>query len=244
MSALGEEFRSAREARGLTLSDVAEAIHIRSVYLTAIENDDWPAIGAPVYVRGFLRTYARFLGLNAEEAVARFNDTAPAERPAAAPAVSDDRERSGPSVWAIAATIVALVLVAFVGWEWWQYAHAPADVTAGEATPAPQPRPAASGSGTSAAAAAAPSAMPSATVAPAARHQLAIRLAQRSWLRVTVDGTTRLEGIFPAGTVRTFSGNVADVRAGNAAGVAVGVDGRPPAAMGGVGDVVEHRYTL
>ena len=68
MSALGEEFRSAREARGLTLSDVAEQIHIRSVYLNAIENDDWKSIGAPVYVRGFIRTYARFLAVDAEAA--------------------------------------------------------------------------------------------------------------------------------------------------------------------------------
>src|SRR6202011_2969361 len=80
MPALGEEFRSAREARGLTLSDVAEQIHIRSVYLNAIENEDWSSIGAPVYVRGFIRTYARFLGLDAESAVAAFNRSVPTER--------------------------------------------------------------------------------------------------------------------------------------------------------------------
>src|ERR1700678_2042466 len=62
VSALGEEFRSAREARSLSLSDVAERLHIRSVYLAAIEDEDWHVIGAPVYVRGFMRTYARFLG--------------------------------------------------------------------------------------------------------------------------------------------------------------------------------------
>ena len=73
MPALGERFRAAREARGLTLSDVAEQIRIRSVYLAAIEDENWTAIGAPVYVRGFLRTYARFLGLDPEESVAAFN---------------------------------------------------------------------------------------------------------------------------------------------------------------------------
>ncbi len=81
MPALGEEFRSAREARGLSVSDVAEQIHIRSVYLAAIENEEWASIGAPVYVRGFIRTYARYLGLDAEAAVARFNDAVPAARP-------------------------------------------------------------------------------------------------------------------------------------------------------------------
>jgi cytoskeleton protein RodZ len=64
MPALGERFRAAREARGLSLSEVSEQIRIRSVYLAAIEEERWSAIGAPVYIRGFLRTYARFLGLD------------------------------------------------------------------------------------------------------------------------------------------------------------------------------------
>jgi hypothetical protein len=75
-------------------------------------------------------------------------------------------------------------------------------------------------------------------------HQLAIRLAQRSWLRVTVDGATKIEGIFPAGTARTFTGSLAEVRAGNAGGVVVTVNGRSSGPMGKEGDVVEQRYPL
>jgi cytoskeleton protein RodZ len=71
--ALGERFRAAREARGISISQAAEQIRIRSVYLAAIEEENWGTIGAPVYARGFLRTYARFLGLDPEEAVAAFN---------------------------------------------------------------------------------------------------------------------------------------------------------------------------
>jgi cytoskeletal protein RodZ len=248
MAALGEEFRSAREARGLTLSDVAEQIHIRSVYLNAIENEEWKAIGAPVYVRGFIRTYARFLGLDAEDAVARFNQAAPAERAtvSAVTTMADDRDRSGPSIWAILGTLVAAVLVVFVAYEYWQYAHGNGSQgPVAAASTAPQPAGGSAGSETPAAGASAiPSAKPSASPASLARHQLAIRLTQRSWLRVTVDGATKLEGIYPAGTARTFSGNVADVRAGNAGGVTLVVNGRPPASMGKEGDVVEQRYTL
>src|SRR5580693_3690272 len=81
MPALGDRFRAAREARGLSLSDVSEQIRIRSIYLAAIEEENWSAVGAPVYVRGFLRTYARFLGLDAEEVVAAFNGSLPAGQP-------------------------------------------------------------------------------------------------------------------------------------------------------------------
>ncbi len=246
MPALGEEFRSAREARGLTLSDVAEQIHIRSVYLNAIENEDWKSIGAPVYVRGFIRTYARYLGKDAEDAVGRFNQTSPVERPvvpSASAATLSDNERTGPSLLAVVATLVAVALVGFVGYEWWQYAHPGSATAIARSTSAPQP---AATSGESQApvanASVRPSAKPGASgIAP---HQLAVRLTQRSWLRVVVDGTQQLEGIFPAGTVRTFKGNVADVRAGNAGGVVVATNDRSPKPMGNVGDVVEQRFTL
>jgi cytoskeleton protein RodZ len=247
MPALGEEFRSAREARGLTLSDVAEQIHIRSVYLNAIENEDWKSIGAPVYVRGFIRTYARFLGKDAEDAVGRFNQTSPVERPvvaSASAATLSDNERSGPSLWAVVATLVAVVLVGFVAYEWWQYAHPGGGAgPVARATQAPQP--AATG-GESQAPVANASVRPAATprASGVAPHELALRLTQRSWLRVVVDGTQQLEGIFPAGTVRTFKGNVADVRAGNAGGVVIGTNDRSPKPMGNVGDVVEQRFTL
>ena len=246
MPALGEEFRSAREARGVTLSEVAEQIHIRSVYLNAIENEEWSAIGAPVYVRGFIRTYARFLGLDAEDAVGRFNEAAPAERLTSTASVSlDEREGSGLSIWAVLGALVALALVGFVAYEYWQYVQGGGKTPVAAASAAPQPGAAASGSQTLApGASGSPSAEPSATPASTARHQIAIRLTQRSWLRVSIDGSTQLEGIYPAGTSRTFTGSVADVRAGNAGGVTVALNGRPPVPMGKDGDVVEQRYPL
>ncbi len=242
MSALGEEFRRARDARGLTLSDVAERIHIRSVYLNAIENEDWPAIGAPVYVRGFIRTYARFLGLDGEEMVARFNEVAPVERTAhVAPVVhSIEREPTRPSIWAIGGILIAVGLVILVGFEWWSYARGAGGrpVALGRAVPtrAPRAQPSAATMGSPTPATPPPT--------PALRHQLSIRVSEPSWIRVTVDGTTREEGILPAGTKRTFQGNVAIVRVGNAGGVTITVNGRTEPSLGKSGDVVEQRYTL
>jgi len=259
MPALGEDFRSAREARGLSLSDVAEQIHIRSVYLGAIEQEDWPQIGAPVYVRGFIRTYARFLGLDAEAAVQRFNETVPAER---APGSSsglvsmDDDHRSGPSMWTVIGVLVAIIVVAFVGYEWWQYnqgsSGAPLAQTsapaAGAVSAAPaSAAPAAAGSpapGVSGSPDASPAASPSGSPSPRLAHQLALRFTQKSWLRVVVDGKVQIEGLVPAGVTKTYTGHVAYVRAGNAGGVSVSLDGAPARALGKSGDVVEMRYTL
>ncbi|MDQ2909129.1 MAG: DUF4115 domain-containing protein, partial [Candidatus Eremiobacteraeota bacterium] len=75
-------------------------------------------------------------------------------------------------------------------------------------------------------------------------QRLGLRLTQSSWLLVRVDGSKRLEGIFPAGTQKWFRGAHADVRAGNAGGVELTVNGRRLGTMGRTGDVVERSLPL
>lgn len=53
----------ARQARGVTLEEVERDTRISRRYLAALENEDFGLLPAPVYARGFLRTYARYLGI-------------------------------------------------------------------------------------------------------------------------------------------------------------------------------------
>ena len=71
MGDLGQWLREAREARGLSLAEVEEATRIRQAFLSALEADDWSSLPNEVVGRGFLRNYARFLGLDPDELVAR-----------------------------------------------------------------------------------------------------------------------------------------------------------------------------
>jgi cytoskeleton protein RodZ len=83
---IGELLRQAREARGLTVDAASEATKIRARYLRALEAEDWDAMPAPAYARGFLRTYAAYLGLDADgvvEEYRRATEAAPAEPPPA-----------------------------------------------------------------------------------------------------------------------------------------------------------------
>jgi cytoskeleton protein RodZ len=64
---IGQQLREAREAKSLTLNQVSRDIRIRTRYLQALENGDLGELPSAVHVRGFLRSYADFLGLNAEE---------------------------------------------------------------------------------------------------------------------------------------------------------------------------------
>ncbi len=66
-SAVGEKLRDAREIRGVDIFRVERDTKIRSRYLTALEEGDFTDLPGDVYARGFLRNYASYLGLDADE---------------------------------------------------------------------------------------------------------------------------------------------------------------------------------
>jgi len=66
-SPLGETLRRARQARGITVEDAERAIRIPRRYLEALEQEEFSILPAPVYARGFLRSYSGYLGLNPAE---------------------------------------------------------------------------------------------------------------------------------------------------------------------------------
>jgi len=70
--AIGAELTRAREELGLDIRALEERTKIRSRYLRALEEEAWDLIPSPAYAKGFLRTYAAELGLDAEELVDEF----------------------------------------------------------------------------------------------------------------------------------------------------------------------------
>ena len=71
---LGQFLRQERELRGIPLDRIEEATRIRAAQLRAIEDDRLESLPAEAYARGFVRTYAEYLGLNGDDIVAIFND--------------------------------------------------------------------------------------------------------------------------------------------------------------------------
>ncbi len=72
MGELGSLLTRTREARGLTLEDAERDTRISRRYLQALEAEQFEVIPAPVYARGFLRSYSQYLGLDPQEALAMF----------------------------------------------------------------------------------------------------------------------------------------------------------------------------
>lgn len=73
MDEIGQILREARENKGLSLGDVQAKIRINTRYLEALEAGDYDALPTPVHVRGFLRNYARHLGLDPQPLLDRYN---------------------------------------------------------------------------------------------------------------------------------------------------------------------------
>ncbi len=70
MSTVAQQLRQAREARNLSLAEVADFLKVRTDHLRALEEGDFGVFAAPVYIRGFVRTYARMLRLDVPQTIA------------------------------------------------------------------------------------------------------------------------------------------------------------------------------
>ena len=117
LSTLGGRLRASRLESGFTLEQAAEETRINSGYLDAIEGDRFDVLPAPVYVRGFVRLYARFLGIDPEEAIEQLPDDLPP--PPGLQPLPGLRLREGVGVlpavgrrWMVLAILAAIALVA------------------------------------------------------------------------------------------------------------------------------------
>ncbi len=116
----GERLQSARIQQGLSLEDVSERMHLSPNILEAIEDNNFEEITAPIFVKGYLRAYARIVSLDEDDMIQQYMDYYSEEDPPissvsnVAPelSVADARIR-----WTT--YLVILVLVALLGVWWW-----------------------------------------------------------------------------------------------------------------------------
>src|ERR1700737_3781497 len=73
LASFGEELRREREIRGISLKEISDATKISKRFLEAIERNDHKTLPAPVFTRGFVREYSRYLGLQSGGRVSRNN---------------------------------------------------------------------------------------------------------------------------------------------------------------------------
>lgn len=81
MPSAGDVLQTEREVQGWTLTDIAAATHIKTDYLAALEADKYDTIPGAVFVKGFIRSYANYLGINGEELIDLYLQHTTPERP-------------------------------------------------------------------------------------------------------------------------------------------------------------------
>lgn len=107
---VGRRLREARAARALSLEQAAEALHLDEAVLADLEAGRFESLGAPVFVRGHLRAYARLLELDAEALLADYEPRETVSVPVARPAAPRARPRLDISLqpWLLGLLVVAL----------------------------------------------------------------------------------------------------------------------------------------
>jgi cytoskeleton protein RodZ len=113
----GALLRTAREACGLSIEEVADRLRLNEALVLAMEEDRFGLLGAPVFARGHLRNYAALVGAAEKEIVAAF-DIGDVPEPTFLPAL--DRapvaRRGAHPAWVAAAVVVAAVAAAAAWW--------------------------------------------------------------------------------------------------------------------------------
>ncbi len=95
MQNIGERLEEARKRKGISIREAAETTKIRSDYLQKFEANAFDLDLPPLYIRGFVRAYARFLELDADRFIAEYDSVVAAEGGRAAPARRESRETYG-----------------------------------------------------------------------------------------------------------------------------------------------------
>ncbi|MBI5830239.1 MAG: DUF4115 domain-containing protein [Chloroflexi bacterium] len=273
LEALGATLRAAREARGWTLDEVERVVRIRAKYLAALEAGDLDALPSPLQARGFLRNYAQHLGLDPAQALSQLNEALQPARPGRGlarlrPRAKTEKGASSP-VAAAAATpapsaastpfgalrrvrrlftpdvIIALIVLAIIaGFFIWggsrlastvfgqsQLTQTP-ELIGSTATPSP----------TIIANITATFTQPPPDV-QFSNVQLALIIEQRTFVRVTVDGAVKFDGLLMPQDRQDYVGqNLIEVTTGNGAGVRVMLNQRDLGPMGDTAEVVTRQY--
>lgn len=250
-TAIGETLRVARRQRGVSLGDAAAETRVRERYLAALEHEEFAVLGGDVYVKGFLRSYARYLGLDPEPLVEEYrrvyqagDGTMIASTPVAAPV---SREARPPGlVVAGAAGVLVIVVLAAIGLTrpdvavQEQEALAPAPVA-----PTTEPAPATDPAQPTAPVEPAPQDGGGEDGEPAEGVEVVLEVrGGESWMRVLVDGANVLEGIRGDGFAQTFAGeDEVSLRLGNPSVVSATVNGEEQGPLGPPGQPVDVTFT-
>ena len=232
----GERLKREREMREVSLEELTKATRISTRFLLALENEDWEKLPGGVFGHGFVRTIARYLGLDEESLLGEY-DMARGGQALAEPAKPEERIPSPPKWLPVAAVLVVLLVVVglfYAGrYGWRRYAaHRAAKQSAVSSSPASSQN----------------NSSPGAATPTDSSLELSVSTSAATRVRVMADGKLLLDTELPAGETRRFSANQQfEVTAGDSSAVLLELNGQampPLGAHGSSGTMVLSQKDL
>ena len=260
MGAFGDRLRREREMRGITLDEISTSTKIARRHLEALEREDFDTLPGGIFNKGFVRAYARFLGIDEEQAVADYlaANSPPPQTEEAFPLEVPDKPDFAKSMRSV--TLVILVLLGGIagGWFYWTKYRPQHQAKSAVSAPAPQissasPQPA-SQQTPPPASAGAPSEVPEAQTPQAqvpgqgqnadVAFTVIIRANEKSWVSMKADGRTVVERELSVGEEQSAKAEKQiTLTVGNAAGIDVSFNGAPQGHLGEKGKVRTVTFT-
>jgi cytoskeletal protein RodZ len=262
MSQLGERLRTARESQGISISQAAVETRILQRYLVALEDGDHQHLPGDVYARGFIRNYADYLGLPAEELIELYRRERGMSEPIRVVPVTSAPREPGlmiPSFFGVFFVVLVLIGASYLLLSTLNYVGQSAQTQVAivpTSAPTPPPLPTSAPLPTDAAPVAiaptiassdpaggvglAPTAALPNTSTPGPNDApisgiVSVDTGENpgSWLQIKQDGQTVLQKVLAPGQSFVFNAQ-RDlwIRAGNASVVTVEVKGQPPKRLG------------
>ena len=258
---VGYTLRQERERQNLSIEDIEQGTSIRALYIEAIENGEYDKLPGTVYTKGFIKNYAKFLGLDADATVKEFmgdiaelsgaNPSPVAENAGQTPEKKSDsqtvKQEKKPFGYSIQEVnrpssgifiIAAVVLIAVLAGGAWSLLSGSDDDVAKVDPPVEQAQPVNPEEPINN-----PEPVANANPVPADSVQVQARFNDRCWTLVTIDGAVVYEGVIEGGQTLSWEGkdNI-NVRLGNAGAVEFFQGGKSLGVLGGVGDVVDKTF--
>jgi len=267
----GAKLRDARERRGISLRQIANATKISVAALEALERNDISRLPGGIFSRAFVRSYAIEVGLDAEATIQEFiaqfpNDSVTAGHPTSGQvedhqAVESDRRMAGTLLWLVLISVPIAGAVMYFGTSGRRNpppaaaapAPAPAEKPAGDPPPPPTAAaivPPAVGTEPAAGSPApppgeAPTDARVAVATAADRLTVAVSVKRPCWVSATVDGQRAIDRLLQPGEQKTLEVRREMVlTAGDAAAIALTFNGADARPLGKAGEVVTARFNL
>jgi cytoskeleton protein RodZ len=255
MGSFGEKLRREREMRKITLDEIAAATKIGTRSLKALEDENFAILPGGIFNKGFVRSYARFLGMNEDEAVADYQAAAK-EQPisvkqiatqsaiAKANRLAAQQARESAHAGGIMRAVVFVVIAAALGFGGYTALHRgyfkalkrPSLHRQLKQQAQTPPPPATTQAPAATASIPTPVSQPPAAQQPApvaaatvpAEFTISIKTSQESWLSVTADGKRALERLFEANEEQSVTAkNRIKIRMGNPSATELSLNGKP-----------------